>query len=59
MLFVAFWRVGMWESWHVGELECTIVAADDHVLDGFSGPGHVHAVRQVGPSQARVVHLLL
>ncbi len=30
--------------WHVGELACTIVAADDHVLDGFPGTGHVHAV---------------
>lgn len=37
----------------------TIIAADDHVLDGFSGAGHVHAVGQVGPPQLGVVHLLL
>lgn len=37
----------------------TIVAADDHVLDGFPGPGHVHAVGQVRPPQLGVVHLLL
>ena len=42
-----------------GSVACTVVAADDHVLDGLPGAGHVHAVGQVGPPQARVVHFLL
>mmetsp|Transcript_11489 Transcript_11489/g.70638 ORF Transcript_11489/g.70638 Transcript_11489/m.70638 type:complete len:410 (-) Transcript_11489:313-1542(-) len=39
---------------------CTpVVFSDDHVLDRFSGPRHVHGVRQVRPVDVRVVHLLL
>ena len=37
----------------------TIVLADEHVLDGLSRAGHVHAVRQVRPPQARVGDLVL
>lgn len=29
------------------------------MLDGFPGPGHVHAVGEVGPAQLGVGHLLL
>lgn len=40
-------------------MQHTVIFADDHVLDGFTGPGHVHGVGQVRPAQARVVDLVL
>mmetsp|Transcript_133441 Transcript_133441/g.426595 ORF Transcript_133441/g.426595 Transcript_133441/m.426595 type:complete len:527 (-) Transcript_133441:352-1932(-) len=33
------------------------VLADDHVLDGLAGAGHLHAVGQVGPAEHRVLLL--
>ena len=46
-------------SGHESGMRRTVVLADDHVLDGLARAGHVHGVGQVGPAQARVVHLLL
>ena len=37
----------------------TVVLADDHVLDGLPGSGHVHRVGQIRPPQAGVGGLRL
>ena len=39
------------------EMRAAVVAADDHVLQGFTGTRHVHGVGQVGPANPVVVHL--
>ena len=39
------------------EVAAAVVLADDHVLQGLPGAGHVHGVGQVGPADARVGHL--
>mmetsp|Transcript_22925 Transcript_22925/g.43643 ORF Transcript_22925/g.43643 Transcript_22925/m.43643 type:complete len:264 (+) Transcript_22925:71-862(+) len=41
------------------EVGASVVLADDHVLDGFTGSCHVHGVRQVGPENLGVGRLLL
>jgi len=38
---------------------CTIVLADDHVLNGLAGSSHVHGVGQVCPADGGVTDLLL